>query len=227
MPVTDLKDPLEARFQAFVRDAAFPCAGAKSALARGQMRIVRARDIRSAWDDLAIHAELSRFSADYARDPRPFHSFAVVFESSGQLDEHAFEKALWDRLQSLADKDAWLGERHDPRVSADPADPHFSLSVGGEAFFVVGLHPGASRPARRFETPALVFNPREQFVQLRADGRYEGLRAKIIERDIALAGVANPMLARHGESSEARQYSGRAVGEDWRCPFAPPTRRAA
>jgi hypothetical protein len=27
------------------------------------------------------------------------------------------------------------------------------------------------------------------------------------------------MLARHGESSEARQYSGRLVDSDWRCPF--------
>jgi hypothetical protein len=27
------------------------------------------------------------------------------------------------------------------------------------------------------------------------------------------------MLARHGELSEARQYSGRVVEEGWRCPF--------
>ena len=38
-------------------------------------------------------------------------------------------------------------------------------------------------------------------------------------RDEALTGSRNPMLARHGEASEARQYSGRAVDEDWRCPF--------
>jgi uncharacterized protein len=29
------------------------------------------------------------------------------------------------------------------------------------------------------------------------------------------------MLARHGEVSEARQYSGRVVGEGRRCPFRP------
>jgi hypothetical protein len=27
------------------------------------------------------------------------------------------------------------------------------------------------------------------------------------------------MLARHGEASEARQYSGRVVDADWRCPM--------
>ena len=38
-------------------------------------------------------------------------------------------------------------------------------------------------------------------------------------RDEALAGSRNPMLARHGEASEARQYSGRVVDDAWQCPF--------
>ena len=41
----------------------------------------------------------------------------------------------------------------DPRVSDDPANPHFAFSVGGTAFFVVGLHPQASRIARRTPCP--------------------------------------------------------------------------
>ncbi|WP_439476514.1 guanitoxin biosynthesis heme-dependent pre-guanitoxin N-hydroxylase GntA [Brevundimonas sp.] len=109
---------------------------------------------------------------------------------------------------------------YDATVDPDPDSPHFSLSFGGEAFFAVGMHPGASRPARRFETPAVVFNLHRQFEMLRASGAYEKLRASILERDVNLAGAVNPMLARHGESSEARQYSGRAVEESWSCPFA-------
>jgi hypothetical protein len=35
-----------------------------------------------------------------------------------------------------------------------------------------------------------------------------------------MAGTANPMLAQHGSVSAARQYSGRAVGADWQCPFS-------
>jgi FPC/CPF motif-containing protein YcgG len=138
------------------------------------------------------------------------------------LDEAAFEQALWARLQSLADKDAWLGLPYDERVSPDPANPHFSLSFGGEAFFAVGLHPRASRPARRFERPVIVFNLHDQFERLRAEGKYETIRETILERDEQLAGTANPMLARHGESSEAVQYSGREVDEDWQCPFHDP-----
>ena len=68
----------------------------------------------------------------------------------------------------------------------------------------------------------LVFNLHDQFEQLRAEGRYERIRATILDRDLDLAGSVNPMLARHGETSEAAQYSGRAVGPDWQCPFRDP-----
>ena len=94
------------------------------------------------------------------------------------------------------------------------------MSFGGEAFFVVGLHPRASRPARRFEAPAMVFNLHDQFEALRASGRYDRLRETILDRDLAMAGSLNPMLAPHGTESAARQYSGRAVGEGWECPFS-------
>ena len=147
-------------------------------------------------------------------------SLAFAFEGPADLDEIEFEQAMWERLQSLADKDAWLGQEYDRRVSADPADPHFSLSFAGTAYFIVGLHPNASRPARRFPQPTLVFNLHDQFERLRADGRYDRMRETIMARDIALAGSPNPMLQRHGEASAAAQYSGRAVNDGWRCPFA-------
>jgi FPC/CPF motif-containing protein YcgG len=93
------------------------------------------------------------------------------------------------------------------------------MSLGGKGYFVVGLHPNASRAARRFKHPTLVFNLHAQFEKLRDEGRYETIRSKTIERDIALQGTTNPMLARHGEASPAAQYSGRAVGRNWKCPF--------
>jgi uncharacterized protein len=219
LPPDDRAHPHAEAFRAFVRDAPFPCVGAKSALSRGRLRIVVARDIRSGWDDMRIYPALLAFIASYKAQPGLFQSFAVVFEGPGDLDEVGFEDWLWQRIQSFSDKDASLGLPHDGRVASDPENPHFSLSFGGEAFFVVGLHPRASRPARRFASPALVFNLHAQFERLRAEGRYEKLRTSILERDLDLAGSLNPMLARHGETSEARQYSGREVGDEWRCPF--------
>lgn len=212
--------PLAEQFRDFVRDPAFPCVGAKSALGKGTLRIAVARDIRSSWDDLRIHGMLMDLARSYAATPTLFQSMVVLFETEAVLDEATYERHLWNRVQSLSDKDAWLGQPEDARVSSDPTDPHFSLSFGGEAFFVVGLHPAASRPARRFAVPAMVFNLHDQFEQLREQGRYDKLRGSILDRDLALAGSMNPMLALHGTISEARQYSGRAVDADWQCPFA-------
>jgi hypothetical protein len=197
----------------------FPCVGAKAALAKGTLNVLAANRIDSAWDDLRIHDGLLRFAAAYREEPGLFRSFAVVFEGPEDLDEPTFEAMLWRRVQSLSDKDVWRGQSYDERVSADPDSPHFSLSFGGEAFFVVGLHPQSSRPARRFGRPTMVFNLHDQFEILRAEGKYEGLREKIMARDETVAGSRNPMLERHGEASEARQYSGRAVDPGWRCPF--------
>jgi FPC/CPF motif-containing protein YcgG len=212
----------EERLRARIAQDAFPCVGAKSALARGTLKVLSCHSLESGWDDVAIHRELLDWAWSYRSEPVGLRSLAVVFDRPRDLSEPQFEAAMWERIQSFADKDHWLGQPYDHRVSADPDDPHFSLSFGGEAFFVVGLHPNASRPARRFDRPTLVFNLHDQFERLRQEGRYERMRDVILERDRALAGDINPMLARHGEASEAAQYSGRLVGEEWSCPFRDP-----
>jgi FPC/CPF motif-containing protein YcgG len=207
---------------AAIADERFPCVGAKSAMARGTLKTLVGHSIESAWDDVKIHSELLEWAKAYRENPEGLRSLAVVFEGPDDLDEERFEAAMWARLQSLADKDDWRGQPYDGSVSPNPDDPHFSLSFGGAAFFVIGLHPNASRPARRMPRPTLVFNLHDQFERLRKEGRYERMRDAIIMRDVALAGDANPMLARFGEASEARQYSGRKVSDDWRCPFRDP-----
>jgi uncharacterized protein len=184
------------------------------------MHFVVADDICSAWDDLRILPHINALAKHYRNTPDLFQTLVVIFRTSGNLTERRFEKAVWDRLQSLSDKDQWLGQPVDPRISTDPEDPHFAVSFGGEAFFIVGLHPNASRPARRFDYPVMVFNLHDQFERLRAEGRYDPLRDTIMKRDEQLAGSMNPMLAQHGQASAARQYSGRQVEDNWVCPFS-------
>lgn len=212
--------PLVQQLTHFISQPSFPCVGAKSALSHHQIKFVVARSIASAWDDLSIHSELLKFAREYSRNRKMFQSLAVIFEGPKLLDEITFEKNMWSRLQSMSDKDRWRGQPYDRTVSADPNNSHFSLSFGGHAFFVVGLHPRASRKARRFAAPVMIFNLHDQFERLRSEGRYEKLRSAIIQRDIAFSGSINPMLSKHGEKSEARQYSGRKVANDWSCPFA-------
>jgi FPC/CPF motif-containing protein YcgG len=204
-------------FEAFVSAPDFPCLGAKAALAHQHITTIDAGDLDSAHHDEAIVAQLQQF-ASHAHADALFVSLVVLFAPAPAISEQVFEQALWSRLQALHAIDRRQFE-WDPDVSCDPASAHFSMSLGGKAFFVVGLHPASSRSARRFQQPALVFNLHRQFERLRAEGHYEKLRRAIIDRDIAFSGSLNPMLAVHGQSSEARQYSGRQVGADWVCPF--------
>ena len=213
---------LEASLHAHIAMQDFPCVGAKAAMGTGKLKVLDGWMLTSGWNDIAIHEALLDWSREYVEDSSGLRSLAVVFSGPLDLDEEAFEAAMWDRLCSLAAKDEWRGQDYSPQVSSDPEDPHFSLSFGGQAYFVVGMHPGASRAARRTDYPTLVFNLHDQFERLRASQRYERMRETILARDARSHGSINPMLSRHGESSEARQYSGREVSADWTCPFSDP-----
>ena len=212
--------PAEDRFEDFIQDKAFPCVGAKAALVRGALEAETLGDLRSNADDFALWLALSDFAKRLKPGNMVVQSCAVLFPDTPELTEMQFERALWDRLQGLHYIDTQMGQRWSGGTSDDPSTNNFSLSVGGESFFVIGLHPGASRPARRFDHAALVFNSNAQFEALRADGRYYQMQSIIRERDTALAGSVNPMLKDFGQGSEAAQYSGRHVGADWECPFS-------
>src|SRR5690606_4658217 len=132
-----------------------------------------------------------------------------------KIEADEFERLLWSQLRRLheVDQSPW-----DPTVSRDPDDGTFSFSFAGEAFFIVGLSPTSSRWARRFPWPTLAFNPHAQFEELRENGQFERLQHAVRDRDLLLEGDLNPNLADFGAHTEARQYSGRAVEDDWRCP---------
>lgn len=196
----------------------FPCVGAKSSLLRGTLESRVAGNLLDDGYDERIVTWLQDFALNTPLNA-VFVSCAIVFPATPTLDEAQFETALWERLQAFNAIDARRYD-WDENVSSDPQSPHFSMSIGGHGFYVIGLHPGSGRQARRFQCAALVFNPHAQFEALRDTGRYEKLRTAIAERDIAYSGSRNPMLADHGKSSEARQYSGRRVDAAWRCPFS-------
>jgi FPC/CPF motif-containing protein YcgG len=206
--------------QAKISEPGFPCSGAKTALASGQLEVFEARDLRCPADDRAILAALARFveACDRGPEKQSFRSFAVCFAGPTDLDEAAFETALWERLEALHAIDK-LQHPWSDEVSRDPEDPSFGFSLVGRAFYLVGLHPNASRKARRVDTPTIVFNLHSQFETLRASGAYERMQSLVRRRDTAYSGSINPMLADFGASSEARQYSGRVVDAAWRCPF--------
>ncbi len=202
----------------FIADKAFPCVGAKSALNKGRLQLEEFGALGDPSTTPALHAALQAYSAAYP-DPGTVPATFIAVFAPQVLDEHAFEQRLWQQLEALHAHDRAHGIGWAQDVADDPERNDFSFSVGGRAFFVGGMHPGASRLARRAPLPCLVFNFHEQFAQLTASGKYASMQDAIRTRDIALQGAINPVLARFGEASEARQYSGRAVEADWQCPF--------
>lgn len=220
-PVAALQEFVHDSFRSLVLNPKFACVAAKGAFHRGTYRMGLYGDMASMESTAGLARDLCAFVEEQdAMDAagEGFSTFVASFTGPCVSNEDAFEGHLWAQLQCLHDKDA---PRHpwDAAVSADPSDKDFSFSFGGRAFYIIGLHPAASRWSRRFAWPTLVFNAHRQFEQLRADGRYGPIQTAIRARDTALQGGINPMLSDFGDRSEARQYSGRAVGDDWRCPF--------
>lgn len=215
-------DSRSARFLEHVDAAWFPCVGSKAALARGAIRTLELDSMACPRDARRLLDALDEFGAFVDAQPEgssTVHSMVALYAQPQRTDEAGFERALWATLQRLHDLDHARGEAWADDVDTDADSPRFSLSLGGHPFFVIGLHPGASRIARRFEAPALVFNSHRQFEKLRRDGRYGKMQAATRERDLALQGSLNPNLADFGTAAETRQYSGRAVEAGWRCPF--------
>jgi FPC/CPF motif-containing protein YcgG len=212
--------------KAYVMDPPFPCVGARSAVNTGRAQFGSFGSLGSDEPKClqALCDALLEFSRTYAKPDEAPVTFMALFEDNVD-DEADFEQRLWQHLQLLHDMDRQDFEWA-PDVSSDPASCDFSFSEAGRAFFIVGLHPGASRISRRAPVPCLAFNFHDQFQLMRASGKFQKMQRAIRSRDVALQGNANPVLKSFGEASEARQYSGRAVSSDWQCPFTPEVRDA-
>lgn len=198
----------------------YPCVGARSVFKRGSVEILVLDRLADEAGTARLLPALEEFARAHPKETEAatpdLASFLVVFREPVTTSEIEFEDLLWRQLALLHHLDTvpW-----DTEVSADPSDPHFGFSVAGRAHFVIGMHPGASRLARRAPLPTLVFNLHSQFAQLRAVGKYDRLRDTVRRRDTELQGSPNPMLADHGDRSEARQYSGRRVPDGWTPPY--------
>ena len=209
-----------AAIEEMVAHPEYPCLGARSVFRRDAATLLVLDGLADTTDGGSLDtlgAALTHY-ADEVDAEGELVSFVACFRGPVPDEEREFESLLWGALQHLHDRD---DEPWADGVAADPDNPHFAFSLAGTAFFVVGLHPSASRVARRAPLPTLVFNLHDQFERLRADGRYQRMRDTIRRRDTDLQGFPNPMVTDHGETSEARQYAGRAVPDDWSAPFEP------
>lgn len=176
----------------------FPCIMAKSVLKNGVLRFYEAKNLRPE----TILGLMGDFVKSF-RESDKLHSFILGFPA---MTFPEFESFFWKFLISLKHLDL---SPDDPRVSSDPFSPRFSYSLHSEGFFILLLHPDSPRLARRTRFPAIVFNPHQQFEDLRVRNIFHKVRDIIRTRDLELQGDTNPMLHDFGVSSEIFQYTGK------------------
>ncbi len=206
--------------RSFLSSDGFSCVAGKAAVQCGGYRFGYYRGFPLNEGTEGLARDLAAFSLESMFMRTPYATFVAVFEAGDCRDERWFEKALWEQLQRLHRLDE-LHYGYAAGVSMDPADKDFAFSFAGRAYFVVGMHPAASRESRRFLLPALAFNAHDQFSRARESGLFERIQALVRERELHLQGSLNPELRPYGTLSEARQYSGRRIEEEWQCPFHP------
>jgi len=205
----------ESRIREFILDD-HPCVMAQSVIADESVCIEEFEGINNDKSHRKLLEKLKLYIDRQELDSKSFESFIAVFKNDKFISEVAFESALWKLLTDLhhLDDSSW-----DASTSKNPADANFSFSLHNTSFYIIGMHQGASRFARKAPYTMIVFNLHQQFEKLREIGRYDRVRDLIRRRDKSYQGSINPMLADFGTRSEARQYSGRKVDENWKCPY--------
>ncbi len=206
-------------FEDQIKSPDYPCVGAKAAMQRNAYRFGFYEEMGEIEAAKQCTVDLQHFAATSDEIDRDFATFIAIFADPCGVGEQQFSEQLWRHLWLMARVDQ-KSYQWDAQYSSDPNSSEFAMSIGGRAFYIIGLHPGASRMARQFPHCTLVFNAHSQFKQLKSKGAYNTIRDKIRLRDEALQGYINPMVEDHGVRSEAQQYDGATHPEGWRPPFS-------
>lgn len=207
---------IDQKFKNFILVNKHPCVMAKTLFMMNNYHLKVYPEMQSDTVGEKLLRDLEEFINGYNFESNNFESFIAVFPNDDFNSEIDFENALWKFLNRLYDLD---DSKWDSTVSSNPDNPDFSFSLKGKAFYIVGLHPKSSRIARQSPHTAIVFNLHWQFEKLREMGTFKKVKERIRKRDKKLQGSINPVLKDFGNDTETKQYSGRLVETNWKCPF--------
>ncbi|QLY26391.1 guanitoxin biosynthesis heme-dependent pre-guanitoxin N-hydroxylase GntA [Bdellovibrio sp. KM01] len=196
----------------------YPCIAALKTLSTGQCRMGMFGVLGAGDQSARLAADLLALRDEQKKTGSLELSYFAVFPDLIDMDEEDFERRLWKELSHLTEV-PHIDQSWDTAFSDNPEDKNFCFSLGGTAFFVVGMHQQSSRLSRRIRYPTLVFNVYEQFKELDRRNRYQPMIQANRKRDILFQGDVNPMSEKYNDHWEAIQFSGRNNSADWVCPF--------
>ena len=213
---------LKEQFQQYINSVNFPCLSAKISVLRKSFSfalydMLAGEDTTQLlWHRLIdfINCQSSLWASDHM-----FTTYVACFRAPTDMSETVFERLLWKQLQQLHQIDVQNGMKWNDNYSDDPIHPDFGFSVGGRAFFIVGLHPNSSRRAQQFVTPTITFNSLDQFQNFRRLALFNTIQHVIRNNDLIYNQSINPNLTSEDNKSAAFEYSGKLIQSNWIPPF--------
>ncbi len=225
-PIASFREPtdLQDKAESFVSELSwrvtqknYPCVAAIQSYFRNEYQVGFYGAFGSGNNWRSLRQDLLLFLKRQKETNSKYLSFWAVFEPE-LFSESEYEKALWRELSFLTSEEDRGSDWPNAEVS-NPNSPNFRFALGSSEFFVVGMHSQSSRLARRWSTPALIFNVFSQFETLKSENKYDSMVTTNRARDVSFQGSANPMVEQHGEQWESIQFSGRNNESSWQCPF--------
>jgi FPC/CPF motif-containing protein YcgG/predicted heme/steroid binding protein len=211
-PVSDQERQVHEAFRSWIQDRKqFGCAAGRTAISRATYGLgVYDKPLGAPGNAAQLAADLETWIPHQTQEwnrGNNYTTFVAVFpNSNADQGGQAFEDALFAELQALHehDRQPWPNG-----YTKDATSMSFQYAFGGRRYFVVGLHPQASRTSRRFEYSALVFNAHEQFGNLKTTGEFAEIKSSTRKNDIRLDGEINPNLLKHPPGAPgAVEFSG-------------------
>ncbi|ASD63499.1 guanitoxin biosynthesis heme-dependent pre-guanitoxin N-hydroxylase GntA [Bdellovibrio bacteriovorus] len=209
---------IEADLKSLINQRHYPCVAAIQALHHRDYTFDVYEDFGTGDSRHRLALNLIRFKHEQRQSQVPYLSYFAIYPNDRANTEEEFERKMWRELSALWEDETIAGS-WDPQFSDNPEEQNFCFSLDGSAYFVVGLHPAASRISRRLPYNVLVFNLYSQFTELMKKGTYDAMVKVNRDRDRRFQGSVNPMAETYNESWESIQFSGRNNPPDWKCPF--------
>ncbi len=142
----DPQEDIHKEIRSLVLQKNYPCVAAIQSVLQHEYLVGMYGDFGSGKDWQRLRHDLLNFLKTLNSTGLRYLSFWAIFNPLpiGLKDDTEYDKKFWRELSLLTSEEDKLKDWGANNIS-DPNDPSFCLSLNGEKFFVVGMHPQSPR----------------------------------------------------------------------------------
>lgn len=208
--------PNHAGFKKYVHGREMPCTFGKSVVEKGRYEYLvvdnqlsdpsAAAQVCQGLYQFIEQFGIATIGQDGRVEPSNFASFDVAFVGASFASQQEASYELYSLLVNIHTYDESQGYGWAPGVSNDPHNTNFQMSVGGHAWFLPLLWPGAYAPSRRAPHVYLPWQSNNLFAALKKAGKYEAAQNLVRANETAVHGFVPGLLGQLGENLEILSY---------------------